>query len=112
MKQLHARFAATQAALGEVALASLSLPNLFNERFAVFSEPMAEGDCALALCAHHETVQRGKSADGKRPWFDRISQNRIYVRHAYRTPRRDILPGCYVHDYRGKPIRRFYLDLT
>jgi hypothetical protein len=112
VKQLHARFAATHAALGEVALASLSLANLFNERFGVFAEPMSESDCALALCAHHETVQRGKSADGKRPWFDRLGDDRIYIRHAYRTPRRDILPDRYVHDYRGKPIRRFHTDLT
>jgi hypothetical protein len=73
---------------------------------------MNDSDCALALCAHHESVQQGKSADGKRPWFDRIGKNRIYLRHAYRTPRRDILPNRYVHDYRGKPIRRFYSDLT
>ena len=112
VKELHTRFAATHAALGEVALASLSLPNLFSERFGVFAELMMEADCALALCAHHETVQRGKSADGKRPWFDRIGKDRIYIRHAYRTPRREILPDRYVHDYRGKPIRRFHSDLT
>jgi hypothetical protein len=112
VKQLHTRFAATHAALGEVALASLSLPNLFNDRFDAFRELMNESECALALCAHHEAVQEGKSAAGKRPWFDRIGQDRIYIRHAYRTPRRDILPDRYVHDYRGKPIRRFYSDLT
>jgi len=112
VKKLHTRFEATHAALGEVALANLSLPNLFNDRFEVFAEPMSEGDCALALCAHHESVQGGKSANGKRPWFDRIGKDRIYIRHAYRKPRPDILPDRYVHDYRGKPIRRFYSDLT
>jgi hypothetical protein len=112
VKKLHTRFEAAFAALGEVALTSLSLPNLFSERFGVFAEPMNESDCALALCTHHEAVQKGKSADGKRPWFDRIGKDRIYIRHAYRTPRRDILPGRYVHDYRGKPIHRFYSDLT
>ena len=73
---------------------------------------MATGACALALCAHHETVQRAKSADGKRPWFDRIGQDRIYIRHAYREPRRESRPGRYVHTYRGWPIRRFYKDLS
>ncbi len=111
VKQLHARFATTHAALGEVALASLSLASLFSDRFGVFGELMNETNYALALCAHHEMVQRGKSADGKRPWFDRIGQDRIYIRHAYRTPRRAILSDRYVHDYRGKPIRRFYSDL-
>ena len=112
VKKLDSRFEATHAALSEVALTSLSLSNLFTARFGVFGEPMNDGDCALALCAHHESVQGGKSADGKRPWFDRIGKDRIYIRHAYRKPRRDILPDRYVHDYRGKPIRRFFSDLT
>lgn len=109
---LHRRFAATHATLAEVPLAGLSLPNLFSERFGAFAEPMTASDCALALCTHHEVVQRGKSADGKRPWFDRIGGDRIYIRHAYREPRRDPQPGLYVHDYRGQPIRRFHQDLS
>ena len=56
--------------------------------------------------------QRSKSADGKRPWFDSLGQDRIYIRHQFREPRRDIMPGRYVHDYRGGPIRRFYDDLS
>ena len=68
--------------------------------------------CGLALCEHHEAVQRAKSADGKRPWFDRIGHDRIYIRHAYREPRRQIVPERYVHAYRGWPVRRFYSDLS
>jgi hypothetical protein len=112
VKGLHERFEAAYRALGEVTIASVSLQNLFGERFRSFAEPMDEGACAMALCSHHEAVQRAKSADGKRPWFDRIGQDRIYIRHAYREPRRDIQPGRYVHDYRGWPIRRFYRDLS
>jgi hypothetical protein len=67
--------------------------------------------CALALCVLHEAVQRGKSFEGKRSWFDRIGPDRIYIRHQYREQRREILPGRYVHDYRGRPIRRFYFDV-
>jgi predicted component of type VI protein secretion system len=91
---------------------SVSLQNLFAQRFKNFAEPMAVGDCAIALCQHHEAVQRAKSAEGKRAWFDRLGPDRIYIRHAYRDPRPDIQPGRYVHDYRGKPIRRFYFDLS
>jgi len=111
VKGLHERFEAAHRALGEVAIASLSLQNLFGERFGAFAEPMDPGACALALCAHHEAVQRAKSAAGKRPWFDRIGQDRIYIRHAYREARPAIQPDRYVHDYRGQPIRRFYFDL-
>jgi len=72
---------------------------------------MSPVDCALALCEHHEKVQKAKSADGKRPWFDRLGQEKIYIRHQYRESRKAPLPGKYVHDYRGNPIRRFYFDL-
>jgi hypothetical protein len=112
VKGLNERFETAHHALGEVSITSVSLQNLFDERFRCFAEPMDDAACALSLCSHHEAVQRAKSADGKRPWFDRIGQNRIYIRHAYREPRRDIEPGCYVHDYRGNPIRRFYFDLS
>ena len=112
VKGLHDRFYAAQQALSEVSIAITSLQNLFGQRFEAFAEPKDAGACALALCCHHETVQRNKSADGKRPWFDRMAQDRIYIRHRYRELKRDTQPGRYLHDYRGNPIRRFYLDLT
>jgi hypothetical protein len=111
IRGLSGRFAAAHRTLGEVSVSSVSLQNLFAERFKRFGEPMDAGACALALCDHHEDVQRRKSADGKRPWFDRLGNDRIYIRHAYRESRRDIQPDRYVHDYRGRPIRRFYFDL-
>ena len=109
---LHQRFSAAHRALSEITFAKVSLPNLFSDRFGVFAEPMDAGTCAIHLCAHHEAVQRGKSADGKRPWFDRIGADRIYVRHDYRAQRVAIRPRRYVHDYRGWPIRRFFKDLS
>jgi hypothetical protein len=109
---LHERFEAAHRALGEINIISVALQNLFDRRFNVFSEPMDALACARSLCSHHEAVQQAKSADGKRPWFDRIGQDRIYIRHQYREPRRNIAPGRYVHDYRGWPIRRFYRDLS
>ncbi|RQV93528.1 hypothetical protein EH220_08125 [bacterium] len=111
VKGLHESFETAHQALGEVTIANASLQNLFSERFVAFAEPMDAEGCALALCSHHEFVQRAKSAEGKRPWFDRIGQDRIYIRHAYREPRREAKPGRYVHQYRGWPIRRFYFDL-
>jgi hypothetical protein len=112
VKGLHERFEAAHAALGEVTLTSLSIQSLFGERFGAFAEPMDVAACALTLCMHHEAVQRAKSADGKRPWFDRIGQDRIYIRHAYREARRESRTGRYVHAYRGWPIRRFHSDLS
>jgi len=109
---LHKRFEAAHHALSAVSLTGVALHNLFDERFGAFAEPLDAGGFARTLCSHHETVQRAKSADGKRPWFDRLGQDRIYVRHAYRIARPEIQVGRYLHDYRGWPIRRFYVDLA
>lgn len=109
---LHERFETAHHALDDVSFADGALPNLFTERFGAFAEPMNAAPCALALCTHHETVQREKSSDGKRSWFDRLGQDRIYIRHAYRVPRREVQPDRYVHAYRGQPIRRFHTDLS
>jgi hypothetical protein len=112
VKNLHERFEVALHALSEVDNLGISLNNLFDQRFGAFGEPMDAGAYAIALCAHHEDVQRRKSAEGKRPWFDRVGPNRIYIRHDYRRkPRQEIQPGSYVHGYRGTPIRHFYSDL-
>ncbi len=111
VQNLYKKFASAHRALGEVNTPNVSLQNTFSQRFETFAEPMDAGICALMLCTHHETIQRAKSTEGKRPWFDRLGNNRIYIRHAYRVPRREILPGLYLHEYRGWPIRRFRGDL-
>jgi hypothetical protein len=112
VENLHQRFATAHRALSEVTITNLSLQNLFDSRFGAFAERLDASACALVLCTHHEKIQRGKSAAGKRPWFDRLSDRRIYLRHAYREKRRDIQPEHYVHVYRSRPIRNFFYDLT
>jgi hypothetical protein len=112
VRDLNRKFESAYGALGTINVASVSLQNQFSARFNAFSQPMDARASALALCAHHEAVQKGKSAEGKRPWFDRLGPDRIYIRQAYREQRRSIQPNLYVHDYRGRPIRRFYNDLS
>jgi hypothetical protein len=109
---LHERFEAAHHALAVINLGSTSLPSLFDERFGAFAGRMDVVECARNLCTHHEAIQRAKSADGKRSWFDRLGQDRIYIRHTYRIARPTIQPDRYLHDYRGWPIRRFYTDLA
>jgi len=107
VQNLYQRFATAHHALSEV-----TAQDLFYNRFGIFSEPLDPDACALLLCKHHEDIQRAKSATGKRPWFDRISERRIYIRHGYREKRCDIQPDRYVHDYRIRPIQNFFHDLT
>lgn len=112
VNELQRRFELAHDALGEVMATSVSPQAIFANRFAVFAEPLDPARCALVLCTHHENVQRGKSAAGKRPWFDRLAPDRIYIRHAYRLSKLEIQLSRYLHDYRCVPIRRFLNDLT
>lgn len=111
VKYLGRNFQIAHLAFSEIRETSFSLQDFFANRFDGLAEPMDARTCALAICKHHEAVQRAKSADGKRPWFDRLGDNRIYIRQAYRTTQPQINSGQYVHDYRGWPIRRFRADL-
>lgn len=106
---LHDRFEAAHEALGQVTAAGVSLSNIFTERFRVFAEPMSAEACALALCDHHVDVQKKKG--DKRAWFDPLGGGRIFIRLAYRHARPELQPDRYLHDYRGRPIRRFKADL-
>lgn len=109
LSELDRRYEQARRWLSEV---DYELASLFDERFGRFAEPMNPGRQALAICEHHEVVQKNKSVAGKRPWFDRIGPHRIYMRHQYRESRRSMEPDRFVHEYRGRPIRRFYFDLT
>jgi hypothetical protein len=109
---LHGRFERAYRALAEAGPEGLTWAGLFQDRFRPFAEPVESAACAMALCAHHEAIQRGKSDEGKRPWFDRTGSDRIFIRHGYRIPRPEIQPKRYVHPYRGAPVRRFRADLA
>jgi hypothetical protein len=86
----------TRQRLGDV---DLQMQNLFDDRFSRFAQPMTSGECARAICEHHETIQTAKG--DKRKWFDWLDSHRIYMRHQYRILRRPLEPDRYVHDYRG-----------
>ena len=83
----------------------------FIERFDKFSEPMLIEQLAVSLCEHHEAVQQAKSREGKRRWFERVGPERIHIRQNYRIERPALSPDKYLHDYRTRPIYRFYCDL-
>lgn len=112
ISNLDKQFASTYQELGNVTGPNLSLQNLFLARFNRFAEKMSPEQCATELCEHHESIQKAKSQSGKRAWFDRIAEDRIYIRHSYRIKRRELQHNRYLHDYRGWPVRRFWGDLA
>lgn len=104
----HALYETALRQLGEV---DPSTEAKFIGRFEQFAEPLPLGQFALAVVDHHEAIQKDKSRDGKRPWFDRMGPDRIYMRQNYRIERPSVAPETHVHDYRTNPIHRFYRDL-
>ena len=83
----------------------------FKDRFSVFAEPMSAAHFAKELCSHHEKIQQDKSREGKRPWFDRMGPEVIYMRANYRVIDPPEMSDSFVHEYRTKPIFRFHRDL-
>ena len=91
---------------------SQDMEERFKSRFSRFADSLSSNAFAKELCEHHEWIQQSKSIDGKRAWFDRVGPGTIYMRPNYRISE---LPGVkegFVHEYRTKPILRFYRDLT
>lgn len=111
VRRLESRFVAAHRGLAEVGHGATEAAALLDRRFGAFAEPMEPVAIAMAMCQHHERVQREKSAEGKRPWFDRLGVDRIHLRQAYRIERPERQPKAFVHGYRGWPIRRFHEDL-
>ncbi len=87
------------------------LEELFRTRFSRFAESIPTARFADALCEHHESIQLTKSREGKRTWFDRVGPGMIYMRPSYRRAEPPEISDGFVHDYRAKPIFRFYRDL-
>jgi len=85
---------------------------VFEGRFGTFGHPMNQVNFVQVLLDHHERIQKQKSVEGKRTWFDRTGNNSIYIRPGYRADQvYEVKPDNYVHTYRAWPIRFFYKDL-
>jgi hypothetical protein len=111
-RNLDQKFEAVSDALDGLEGRGATVHGVFESRFNRFAEPLKGAEIAKVLCEHHEAIQRAKSAEGKRPWFDRVGPDRIHVRQQFRKARRPIAPNSYVGYYRGQPIRRFHFDLS
>jgi hypothetical protein len=102
---------AFQAARDCLANLSPNMEERFKARFSRFVDPLSANALSRELCEHHEWVQQSKSKDGKRAWFDRVGPETIYMRPNYRISAPPEVKEDFVHDYRTKPILRFYHDL-
>ncbi len=83
----------------------------FSDRFARFAQTYSAAELARVVHAHHVTVQRNKDEEGKLPWFDVSSDERLIIRRRYEVPQRPQRSHWYVHGYRTGPLASFYRDL-
>lgn len=91
--------------------AASSATSIFEQRFFEFGLPRGEVELAMALLDHHDAIQRAKSAEGKRSWFDRLGPDQVHLRFPYRLEKWKPSPGEYVHPYRTRPILSFLRDI-
>lgn len=108
---LDTLFRKASEALGAVEGGAQASGTLFEERFGAFASPLPSVDLARALLDHHEAIQRAKSAEGKRSWFDRLGPNHVHLRFPYRLGDWAPSPGEYLHPYRTGPILNFLGDV-
>jgi len=64
-----------------------------------------------AVLQHHENAQQRKPPDGKRPWLERGTRGRVFVRAGYRLEDESNPAAPYVHEYRMPTLSRFLEDL-
>lgn len=93
------------------AISDYGLSFQFEERFSTFEKTVSVLDWIKLLFEHHETTQKNKPPNGKRPWFERTNDDRFLI---YPGNRRDDSPtgeDSYVHYYRTTPLVSFLKDL-
>lgn len=110
-RSLAVDYRRAEEALAKLAGALGSVSTTFHERFELFAT-VSTAQLPELLLTHHEKIQAAKPPEGKRSWFDRIDNARVFLRHPYRldddwAPR----PGTYLHPYRRNAIASFLRDL-
>lgn len=68
-------------------------------------------DLFRALWDHHQSVQKGKPPEGKRPWFEEAGEGGLVVRPPYRIDQAVPVREAFVHPYRLWSVASFIEDL-
>lgn len=76
-----------------------------------YGDVKTAADLFRRVLEHHEHAQREKPPEGKRPWIERVRQDRVVIRAAYAFPDPPVDRREYVHVYRVPSVSRFLGDL-
>jgi len=77
-----------------------------------FEAVRSGGDLFLALCDHHNAVQKGKPPEGKRAWFETTANGGVVVRPPYRIDKNPRRREEFVHPYRMFAAASFIQDVA
>jgi hypothetical protein len=94
------------------AISDYGLSFQFEERFSTFEKKVSVSDWTNLLFEHHETTQKNKPPNGKRPWFERTNDGRFLIYPGNRREAGVVGSDSYVHDYRTTPLLSFLKDLN
>lgn len=83
----------------------------FENSFNAISEPCPVNQWLEKLIEHHFNTQRMKSAQGKRPWFERTDGGRLLLYPTYMRDKGSESETEYVHFYRTNSMWSFLKDL-
>jgi hypothetical protein len=84
----------------------------FEERFSAFAQKVSVKDWINLLFEHHETTQKNKLPNGKRPWFERAKDGRFLIYPGHRNDSGTLGDDSYVHYYRTRPLMSFLKDMN
>lgn len=93
------------------AISDYGLSFQFEERFSTFEKTVSVLDWINLLFEHHETTQKNKPPNGKRPWFERTNDGRFLIYPGNRRDDDSTGDDSYVHYYRTTPLVSFLKDL-
>lgn len=99
-----------RAAYQALADAPLAAHREFNDLAAFFNDINSADDLYDALLNRHAQVQKNKKPDGKREWFERASDNSIFVRLPYRLDEQPRQRDRWARPYRLHTVRSFCED--
>jgi len=83
----------------------------FDSLVGAFERAGKAQDLYLALWDHHQTIQKGKPPEGKRPWFEETNEGGLIVRPPYRIDQEVPAQEAFVHPYRLWSVASFIEDL-
>jgi hypothetical protein len=102
---------ALERAAERLADAAPDVQRSFNEMVRTLGDCGSPADLYHAILNRHSEVQKAKPPEGKREWFERDGDGRVFVRIPYRLDKAPVRRDCWLRPYRIGAALSFIRDL-